>query len=74
MQIRKLLQLLGFFSMPVALTLNGVAGAGETPLKIGDSLPPFQANDQNGNLWRSEDHSGKGNLVVYFYPAAMTGG
>ncbi len=43
-------------------------------LRIGDPAPSFQANDQNGNLWRLEDHLNKGSLVVYFYPAAMTGG
>lgn len=43
-------------------------------LKVGDNAPSFAANDQDGNLWKSEDHLGKGYLVVYFYPAAMTGG
>ena len=43
-------------------------------LKEGDSVPPFTAIDQNGNLWKSSDVVGKKNLVIYFYPAAMTGG
>ena len=43
-------------------------------LNVGDTVPSFQANDQNGNLWRSEDHLSNGYMVVYFYPAAMTGG
>lgn len=43
-------------------------------LQVGDRAPGFVANDQDGNLWKSEDHLGKGYLVVYFYPAAMTGG
>ena len=42
--------------------------------EVGDTIPAFQANDQNGNLWRSTDHLETGYLVVYFYPAAMTGG
>jgi len=49
------------------------AAAAET-LQVGDHAPSFVANDQNGNLWKSEDHLGKGYLVVYFYPGAMTGG
>ena len=44
------------------------------PLQVGDSAPGFVANDQDGNLWKSADHVGKGYLVIYFYPAAMTGG
>jgi thioredoxin-dependent peroxiredoxin len=28
----------------------------------------------DGTLWRSKDHVGESILVVYFYPAAMTGG
>jgi peroxiredoxin Q/BCP len=43
-------------------------------LKVGDSAPQFMANDQHGNLWKSEDYIGKGNLIIYFYPVAMTGG
>jgi len=74
MYLKHLMQILGLISMPVALSLQGVAAAGETTLKIGDTLPPFQANDQNGNLWRSKDHIGKENLVIYFFPAALTGG
>lgn len=43
-------------------------------LQVGDNAPRFVANDQDGNLWKVEDHLGKRYLVVYFYPAAMTGG
>lgn len=43
--------------------------------EIGDTIPVFHANDDQGNLWQSGPHTGKGKyLVVYFYPAAMTGG
>jgi peroxiredoxin Q/BCP len=40
----------------------------------GDKVPSFCANDQNGDLWCLEDHLGKDYMVIYFYPAAMTGG
>ena len=43
-------------------------------IEIGDPAPSFMANDQNGELWNSADYYGKGFVVVYFYPAALTGG
>ena len=43
-------------------------------LKVGDPAPVFQARDDAGNLWKSADIVGEKILVVYFYPAAMTGG
>ncbi|HET6569387.1 MAG TPA: peroxiredoxin [Rhodothermales bacterium] len=48
--------------------------AQDVSLKIGDEAPAFQAVADNGQLWRSADHVGDKLLVVYFYPAAMTGG
>ena len=43
-------------------------------LKPGDPAPVFQANDDNGELWNLSDFLNKKYIVVYFYPAAMTGG
>lgn len=43
-------------------------------LKVGDAAPKFECKDDAGNVWKSEDHYGKKSVVVYFYPAAMTGG
>lgn len=43
-------------------------------LKIGDKIKHFSALDDEGNMWNSKNIIGKKNLVVYFYPAAMTGG
>jgi peroxiredoxin Q/BCP len=68
-QCSALLTLVLTLSASIAL-FAAVGGA----LQVGDSAPSFVANDQDGNLWKSEDHLGKGYLVVYFYPAAMTGG
>jgi len=42
--------------------------------EVGTKAPIFEAKDENGNLWRSSDYAGENILVVYFYPAAMTGG
>ena len=43
-------------------------------LSIGDQAPEIITSDENGDTWNSNDHLGKEFLVVYFYPAAMTGG
>ena len=43
-------------------------------LKVGDAAPKFEASDDTGKAWKSEDHVGKKILVVYFFPAAFTGG
>ncbi len=61
------------FFLILFIVSSGYTGD-EITLKAGDPAPSFMANDQNGNLWRSSDHIGKGNIVVYFYPVAMTGG
>lgn len=45
-----------------------------TGLKKGDKVADFEAQNENGKLWKSSDVVGKDYLVVYFYPAAMTGG
>jgi peroxiredoxin Q/BCP len=42
--------------------------------KVGDPAPMFQATDDTGKTWKSSDHVGKKILVVYFYPADLTGG
>lgn len=43
-------------------------------LNVGDMAPSFSARDENDQEWKSSDHVGKGIVVVYFYPADMTGG
>ncbi len=51
--------------------------SGEPPkvdLGVGDKAPLFQARDDAGKNFDSKLYLGKRNLVVYFYPAAMTGG
>jgi len=59
----------------VALTLGCLLTAeAENELQVGDAAPEFQATDDRGQTWKSSDHIGKKILVVYFYPADMTGG
>lgn len=43
-------------------------------LKVGDAAPVFQSTDDQGKTWKSDDHVGKKIIVVYFYPADLTGG
>lgn len=46
----------------------------EVVLKVGDDAPEFSGRTDEDKLWKSKDHVGKKILVVYFYPADMTGG
>ncbi|HKJ79655.1 MAG TPA: peroxiredoxin [Prolixibacteraceae bacterium] len=43
-------------------------------LEVGDKVPEFKATADDGTTWKSGNHIGDNYLVVYFYPAAMTGG
>ena len=43
-------------------------------LKVGDDAPQFSATSDSNKPWNSGDIIGNKILVVYFYPAAMTGG
>ena len=43
-------------------------------LNIGDKVPDFETLADNGTSWNINDYVGKKYVVVYFYPAAMTGG
>ena len=43
-------------------------------LEVGSEVDTFIANADSGDLWQLSEHIGKKNIVVYFYPAAMTGG
>ena len=42
-------------------------------LKVGDKVPEFIAKDQDGNIVKLSDYSGK-KLIVFFYPKASTPG
>ena len=41
-------------------------------LKVGTVAPAFTLLDQRGNGVSLADYAGKKNVVVYFYPKAMT--
>lgn len=44
------------------------------PGEVGSHAPEFTARDDAGNPWISREHVGKKRIVLYFYPADMTGG
>ncbi len=52
---------------------TGFAGDNKE-VNVGDKAPEFFALDENGKEWKSAEHVGKKVVVVYFYPADMTGG
>src|SRR5262249_44449721 len=43
-------------------------------LREGNSAPAFNSTDDQGKAWKSSDHIGKKIVVIYFYPADLTGG
>ena len=43
-------------------------------LKLGNGAPAFTLQDQNGDKVSLKDFKGKKNVVLYFYPKAMTPG
>ena len=43
-------------------------------LEPGDKVPEFKATSADGTTWNFENHVGDKYIVLYFYPAAMTGG
>lgn len=63
--------LLAGFSL---LTFGAVTMAEEKELNVGDTAPEFEVQDDSGKTWASKDHFGHRIVVVYFYPADMTGG
>jgi peroxiredoxin Q/BCP len=58
----------------LALAFVGVGMNAARAIDVGDKAPSFTATDDQGKPWDSADHIGKGVLVVYFYPADLTGG
>jgi peroxiredoxin Q/BCP len=48
--------------------------SGQNNLKTGDTAPVFSAPSDDDKVWNLQDYLGKKNIVLYFYPAAMTGG
>ena len=57
-----------------AIILASLMTTAQTGLKKGDKAPSFTAKSHDGSEWTLSDYIGKKNVILYFYPAAMTGG
>ena len=57
-----------------ALGLGQTIMAADIKLEVGAPAPEFTSKDDAGKEWKSSDHFGKKIVVVYFYPADLTGG
>ena len=66
--------LVAVIGLSLANTTSLTAGEKGVNLKVGDKAPTFMAMDDQGKKFTSKEHVGKGYMVVYFYPADMTGG
>lgn len=56
------------------ITVFSIINLSQAQVEIGDKAPHFSAKDDADQTWTSSDYFGKKILIVYFYPAAMTGG
>ena len=70
---------LRLFTALAAAAILALTGVGRTDdakvnLKVGDKAPTFEGTDEQGKTLKSSDHVGKKVVVVYFFPAAFTGG
>ena len=63
-----------FLTLPQNAHTHELTPPDTTGLGIGDNVPTFQAKADSGKLWKSTDHIGNSIWVVYFFPAALTGG
>ena len=71
-------------SLPIAMSAvlvsllasNAQAQQGDDAklIAVGKPAPSFTLKDDQGQDWKSSDHFGEGFVVLYFYPADMTGG
>ncbi len=57
--------------IPILLLAFNIYAA--SPLEKGDKVPDFSAIDENGETWKLSDQRAD-YFVIYFYPAAFTGG
>lgn len=62
-------------ALGAAVLSGGAAFAAEdVDPGVGDPAPHFKVKDDTGETWNSKNHIGKKTVVLYFYPADMTGG
>ncbi len=66
--------LTSLFASILTICLASTIMAQDKTLEVGDIAPEFEAPTADGTIWSSAERTDNGLLVVYFYPAAMTGG
>jgi peroxiredoxin Q/BCP len=74
MSVRELVEIVAAALCLGTLAVGGLRAEKAGGANVGDPAPKFQATDDEGKTWKSSDHVGKQIIVVYFYPADMTGG
>jgi len=72
--MNRLISLAMSLAAAMGICSTTVLAEAQVDLKVGDAAPAFSAKDDTGADWSSKDHVGKHVVVVYFYPADMTGG
>ena len=66
--------LLGFGAADAQDKKEKGKGKAVNTLKVGDKAPKFTSIDDEGKSFKSTDVIGKHAVVLFFYPAALTGG
>ena len=69
-----MLKILKFHFILLIIIMISCSSQSSSVLKKGDQAPQFSALNQDGKTWDSQEYYGDHNLVIYFYPAAMTAG
>jgi peroxiredoxin Q/BCP len=72
--MNRLTRTLTLFALGLALLAGRTLAEDKAAVKVGDKVPTFESTDDQGKAWKSSDHVGKKVVVVYFYPADLTGG
>ena len=62
------------FSLLVLCIFVSATAFGQQGVSVGEKAPVFKATADDGSTWKMNKYLGKDYIVVYFYPAAMTGG
>ncbi len=62
------------FTIIIIVGISFSSFAQNKGLKVGDKAPEFSATTDDGSVWDLKNYVGKQNIIVYFFPAAMTSG
>jgi thioredoxin-dependent peroxiredoxin len=62
------------FSALIMLLYFPMTASAQQGVSVGEKAPVFKATADDGSTWKMSKYLGKDYIVVYFYPAAMTGG